>query len=330
MRTLAVTRTPLRVSLLGGGTDLPEFSDFHTGAVLSMAIDKFIYVTVKRHSPFFGEAYRLQYSNTEICSARHEIKNNIIRSTLEYLSIDEPLIISTISDVPAGSGLGSSSSFCVGLLNGLNFLCNLRIPKSNIAEIAFEIERSISPCIGRQDAYAATFGGFNLFKFFKNDNSISPVPFTRKLYPTLSSFRLYWTEISRSANQILSSQSRSVGDKLDLYLRLSSLAQDGYISLLEGDGDLHSVFSTFLGRNRDLKYQLDDSIINDRIIAIERRILDAGAVSTKLLGAGGGGFILSVFPDCESALKADSILDLKSLDFSIDTLGTDLIHQSRP
>ena len=85
-----------------------------------------------------------------------------------------------------------------------------------------------------------------------------------------------------------------------------------------------------MGRNRDLKYQLDDSIINDRIIAIERRILDAGAVSTKLLGAGGGGFILSVFPDCESALKADSILDLKSLDFSIDTLGTDLIHQSRP
>jgi D-glycero-alpha-D-manno-heptose-7-phosphate kinase len=151
---------PLRVSFLGGGTDISSFYNFHKGAVVSAAIDKFVYVHIKRHDPLFQERYRISYSETEHALERNHIKNDIVRACLEFLEMDEPLQISTSADLPANSGLGSSSSFAVAVLLGLHAMKNENVSPVQIAEEAYAVEVSLlSSPIGKQDQYAAAFGG---------------------------------------------------------------------------------------------------------------------------------------------------------------------------
>ena len=161
-----ITKTPLRISFFGGGSDIKKFYLKKRGLIISSTIDKYIYVTIKRHGNTFDEKYRINYQQSENVNKINKIKNNIIRESLKYLKIDEPLYISTIADIPARSGLGSSSSFTVGLLKGLFELKHKKISKKELAELACKIEIDIikSP-IGKQDQYAAAFGGLNKFIF---------------------------------------------------------------------------------------------------------------------------------------------------------------------
>lgn len=154
------TITPQRISFVGGGTDLPSFYKNHNGEVISSAIDKYIYVTVKQHSPLFEEAYRLSYSKTEHVQSLDEIENSIARECLRLVSVEPPLYIATAADLPASSGLGSSSSFAVGLLHALHLLKGERVSAGQLAEEACHIEIDVlgNP-IGKQDQYAAAFGG---------------------------------------------------------------------------------------------------------------------------------------------------------------------------
>jgi D-glycero-alpha-D-manno-heptose-7-phosphate kinase len=157
---------PLRISFLGGGTDIPTFYTRSKGCVVSAAINKYVYVHIKRHDPLFQERYRISYSEVEHTNSRNSIKNAIVKGCLELLDIDEPIQISTSADLPANSGLGSSSSFAVALLNALHALKNENASAVQLAEEAstVEIELLGSP-IGKQDQYAAAFGGLNLFEF---------------------------------------------------------------------------------------------------------------------------------------------------------------------
>src|SRR5262245_45384664 len=184
--TFVLTRTPLRVSFAGGGTDLADFYETEYGSVLSTAIDKYIYVTIKRHGDVFNEAIRLNYSLSEQVNRVDEIKNNIARECLKFLEIDPPIYINTVGDLPASTGLGGSSSFTIGLLNGLHVYRGERVSASQLAEEASYIEIDVlKEPIGKQDQYAAAFGGLNLFCFKPGgDVTVEPI---RTLNGTLKS-----------------------------------------------------------------------------------------------------------------------------------------------
>jgi D-glycero-alpha-D-manno-heptose-7-phosphate kinase len=162
---MIATRTPLRVSLVGGGTDLPAFYEHEPGAVLSTAIDHYVWVTVKRHSELFFEHIRLNYKESEEVNHVHELRNDIARETMKFLEIEPPIYISTVGDVPASTGLGGSSAFCVGLLNALHTFRGERASAGQLAEEACHIEIDVlGHPIGKQDQYAAAFGGLNVFR----------------------------------------------------------------------------------------------------------------------------------------------------------------------
>ncbi len=325
MKHLVTTKTPLRIGLFGGGTDLPEISDKIGGAVLNFTIAQFVYVTVKQHSGLFHEKYRLQYSSTERVDSLELIENDIIRETLKYFDIRQPLIINTLSDMPASSGLGGSSSFTVGLVNALNRLFDLKVSKTSLAETAFTIERSIKgSTVGRQDAYAAAFGGFNLLEF-GSKNSITPVTEIASLYALLPNLKLFWTGTQRSASKLLSYQILESNDKLPIYGKLKQLATSAYEEFSNSEPISLERFAKLLGFNRDLKYQLSPSISDGNTALIESEIIKHGAISTKLLGAGGGGFILGVFlNDAIPEISNEKLFPL-SFEIELDYYGSQIV-----
>ena len=323
MSTLVSTQTPHRVSFVGGGTDLPEVSEAIGGAVLNIAIRQYVYVTVKKHSGLFHDKYRLQYASTEYRSTLSEIQNDIIRMTLLHFNINDPLMINTFSDLPDSCGLGSSSSFSVGLVNALNTMFCLGIANSSIAETAFQIERSVlGSSVGRQDMYAAATGGINLFEF-GSKHSISPIHnsdlISEKL---LSCMKIYWTNIQRSASEQLSEQIKLYERNIPKYIKMKELAINTYSKVCLMPEDLIQIFAESINLNRNLKYTLSDGIVSDEVLKLERRILDNGAIATKLLGAGGGGFILALFPNKIESKSSEESIDLISLPVELDLLGT--------
>lgn len=303
--SLVVTRTPLRVSFAGGGTDLPGFYERDHGAVLSTTINQYLYVTVKRHGALFDEGFRLNYSQAEQVQRLDDIKNNIARECLRFLTIEPPLYISTIGDLPEFSGLGSSSSFAVGLLNALHAYRGERISAGQLAEEAshVEIERLKRP-IGKQDHYAASFGGLNFFTFL-SDGSVTvtssrlPDGVIGRLFDHLL---MVWTGIQRDAGSVLSEQQRNTASNLPVLQVMREHARQ--LSVLTRNGFDPMAFGRVLDETWRLKRRLASTITTDRIDAWYERALEAGAVGGKLCGAGGGGFLLFVMaPDRRAAVR---------------------------
>lgn len=323
MYQLVSTQTPLRIGLLGGGTDLEQVSNQIGGAVLSLAIKQYVYVTVKKHSGLFLDKYRLQYSETERCTELKNIKNNIIRNTLQYFNIDEPLVINTISDVPASTGLGSSSSFTVGLVNALNQMFNLGISKSSIPEISFLIEKSIKGNeVGRQDMYASATGGLNLFEFGEK-SIISPIINTEKITEKVfEASRIFYTNIQRSASSILSKQKKEINLNISSYAEMKEIAIEGYKIFKNQDRGFKRKFVEILKKNTELKYKLHEKILPENILEVENCITKSGAIATKLLGAGGGGFVLGIFENKNDSVLSKKNVPLTSLPIEIDLIGT--------
>jgi D-glycero-alpha-D-manno-heptose-7-phosphate kinase len=293
-----LTRTPLRVSFAGGGTDLAAFYETAYGSVLSTAINKYIYVTVKRHGEVFNEAIRLNYSRSEQVQRIDEIGNNIARECLRFLAIDPPIYISTVGDLPASTGLGGSSSFAVGLLNALHAYRGERVSASQLAEEAAYIEIEVlKEPIGKQDQYAAAFGGFNLFCFKPGgDVTVEPV---RMLNGTLESLfdqvLMFWTGHQRDSSSVLSEQKQNTPRKADSLVRMREQAQEMQTILSNGHCDL-KVFGRILREGWELKRNLASTITTGAIDNWYERALNAGALGGKLCGAGGGGFLLFIAP----------------------------------
>ena len=202
---LVTTKTPLRVSFLGGGTDIKNFYGKFGGSVLSSAIDKYVYVTVKRHSPCFKEKFRLNYSKSETGNSLSKIQNNIVRECIKLVKINFPIYISTVGDVPTGSGLGGSSSFTVGLLNALYAIQGKKIKKKRLFEDACRIEIEIlKEPIGKQDQVPAVYGGLNFISFKKNSFVKIDNIKEKKIYNNLfKNSLLIWTRDTRSASEVL-------------------------------------------------------------------------------------------------------------------------------
>jgi D-glycero-alpha-D-manno-heptose-7-phosphate kinase len=301
-----LTRTPLRVSFAGGGTDIPDFYEREPGAVFSTAISRYIYVTVKRHGPVFDESVRVAYSKSESVNQIGEIENDIARECLRFLEVDPPIYISTIGDLPASSGLGGSSSFAVGLLNALHAYRGERVSAGQLAEEASHIEIDVlNEPIGKQDQYAAAFGGLNLFSF-KPGGSVAVEPQrlgNGELARLFERVIVFWTGHQRDTRSVLTEQKQNIPAKLDALRRMRDDAYQLQGIVSNGALEMAEV-GRILDEGWELKRKLASSITNEQIDAWYQRATDAGAEGGKLLGAGGGGFLLFIVePERREAVR---------------------------
>lgn len=300
-----VTRTPLRISFAGGGTDLPEFYSSEEGAVFSTAIDKYVYVTVKRHSELFLEPVRINYSRTEQVNEIREIQNDIARESLRFLEVDPPIYVSTVADVPASTGLGGSSSFAVGLLHALHSLRGERVSAAQLAEEASHIEiKVLGQPIGKQDQYAAAFGGLNLFRFSPGGVTVHPRHIsTNKLDRIFDSIMMFWTGRARDASAVLEDQARNIAAKRESLLRMRAHAFRLESMMFNGAVDM-SEFGSMMHESWCAKRGLSTRISTGEIDEWYELARSAGAEGGKLCGAGGGGFLLLIVkPENQPAVR---------------------------
>jgi D-glycero-alpha-D-manno-heptose-7-phosphate kinase len=293
---LVITRTPLRVSFAGGGTDLSDFYEREHGAVFSTAIDKYIYVTVKRHGSVFNEAVRINYSKSETVNEIDEIENDIARECLRFLNVKPPIYVSTVADLPASTGLGGSSSFAVGLLNALHAFRGERVSAGQLAEEASYIEIDVlKQPIGKQDQYAAAFGGLNFF-CFKPGGSVTVEPqrvANGGVKDLFENVLMFWTGHQRDAGSVLAEQKANTALKMDTLLKMRNHAYDLQAIACNGHFDARR-FGRVLDESWCLKRQLASTITTDQIDHWYESAMNAGAEGGKLCGAGGGGFLLFI------------------------------------
>ena len=301
------TITPQRIGFAGGGTDFPEFYRAHGGAVLSSTIDKYIYVTVKRHSTLFNENYRLSYSQTEHVNSVDEIENDIARECLRLVDVEPPLFIATASDLPVSSGLGSSSSFAVGLLYALHTLRGEDVSAGQLAEEACHVELDVlGHPIGKQDQYAAAFGGLNYLSFQKDDR----VQIDSVWLPGVGAdglfqnIMLFWTGIQRDANAVLREQSDNIFRTSNKLIEMRDMAGHCRDLLLKNPENIGQL-GALLDSGWKAKRSLASTIASSETDVLYERALEGGAVGGKIAGAGGGGFLLLVVPtDRTEAVRA--------------------------
>jgi D-glycero-alpha-D-manno-heptose-7-phosphate kinase len=317
---MIISQTPYRVSFAGGGTDLPAYYRQDFGAVLSVTIDQHIYVTLHRR---FESTIRVSYSRTEVASTIDDVQHELVREAMRMVEIDEPLEITTIGDVPSGTGMGSSSSLTVGLLTALYGYRHRIVSPKLLAEQACRIEIDIlGKPIGRQDQYAAAFGGLNYVQFNSDDTvDIEPVPCRAETLAELEQRALLvYTGQTRDANLILEEQSKTTVNQLDVLRAMRDLANE-MRHTLAGDGDLDR-FASLLHEGWELKRSLGCGISNDHVnewYAVARR---AGALGGKLLGAGGGGFVLLIAPPWRHRSIREALGRPRELPFRISRHGS--------
>ncbi|HVC56965.1 MAG TPA: kinase [Stellaceae bacterium] len=328
--SLVVTRTPLRVSFAGGGTDLPEFYKTEEGAVLSAAVDKYVYVTVKRHSEIFDEPIRLNYSRTEQVNTIAEIENNIARECLRFLEIQPPIFISTVADMPGSTGMGGSSAFAVGLLNALHAFRGERVTAGQIAEEACYIEMEVlKEPIGKQDQYAAAFGGLNLLRFDRNGRvMVEPQPVVNgSIAEMFDNIMMFWTGHQRPAASVLAEQKDRTPSNLhvlremrnDAY-QLRALCAAPHIDLLGFGAALH--------RGWELKRRLASKITTAEIDSHYMRAMEAGAEGGKLCGAGGGGFLMFIVRPAKRERVRQALAKLTWVPIRYEVHGSRVLYPS--
>jgi D-glycero-alpha-D-manno-heptose-7-phosphate kinase len=322
MKKIITTATPQRISFAGGGTDINYFYEKHGGLVLSTTIDKFIYVTVKIHNNLFKEKYRLNYSITEHVDKLDDIKNEIARESIRFLGIDDSLYIASTSDLPALSGLASSSSFAVGLLNALHQLKGDHVSIAQIAEEACHIEINVlKKPIGKQDQYAAAFGGVNLFTFNKNGN-VRLTPITNaNIYSIFDNSLLFYTNIQRSADEILTDQKSTFSINEKNLLEIKELAIEFHNIINEPLIRLDKL-GELLHQNWLSKKALSHKISNNLIDNYYHTAMLNGALGGKILGAGGGGFLFLIAPKKLHSQIIRSLKGLEVVNFGFEPVGT--------
>ena len=330
---MIISKTPLRLSFAGGGTDLPSYYTRNAyGAVLSSSLDKYIYVSVKNHGNVFPESIRLSYSETERVNSLEEIKHPIIRECLRHVKINGRIHISTISDIPGSSGLGSSSAFCVGLLNALYTYLGQKVNPLTLAESAAHIEiDSLRRPIGKQDHYAAAYGGLNYFCFHPDGRVVvSPLkeknPSSALLFNSLS---LFWTKRVRDSSEILFSQDCDSGKNSSILDEMCMQAQNLF-SLVEKNKLTVSELGQILGAAWNLKMKLSPKVSNPYINQLYATAMEAGALGGKIAGAGGGGFLAVVSPQEKSntVVEAMAGVGIDKVDIGPSFVGSEIIYQS--
>lgn len=323
---MIISRTPFRVSFFGGGTDYPKWFQEHGGVVLSTSIDKYCYITCRYLPQFFEHNYRLVYSKIENVRTIDEIVHPAVRAVLGYYHCDKGLEIHHDGDLPARSGLGSSSSFTVGLINAVMALNGSYISKDELAAQAIDIEQNvIGESVGSQDQISAAFGGFNRIEFLRDGSfQVTPIILRKdRLFELQDSLMLYFTGLSRNAPEIAQSKIENFKNREAELLRMKEMVAEA-ITLLQGNGPIAD-FGRLLHESWQHKRTLSNKVTTPEVDAIFNIAMANGATGGKLLGAGGGGFVLLFVPPERQVLIREKLRHLVNVPFRFENSGSRIV-----
>jgi len=323
---MIISRTPFRISFFGGGTDYPAWYCKHGGAVLATTIDKYCYLTCRYLPPFFEHRIRVVYSKVESCQTIDEISHPSVREVLRYLNIDRGVEIHHDGDLPARSGMGSSSSFTVGLLHALHALKGQMPSKHQLAQESIHIEQEIlKETVGSQDQISTAYGGFNHIEFMPNgDFQVRPITLKRERIEMLNShLMLFYTGIMRTASDIAESYVNCIEDKNAQLLILNDLLEEG-ISILSKDQNINA-FGELLHEAWQAKRSLSTVVSNANVDAVYNMARSVGAIGGKLTGAGGGGFMLLFVPPEKQNEVREKLKKLIYVPFKFESAGSQII-----
>jgi len=324
---MIISRTPLRISFAGGGSDLSAYYRQSPGLVISTSINKYIYITVNKK---FDHQIRASYSITEMVDTADELQHELIREALHLVGLDGGIEITSISDIPSkGTGLGSSSTYTVGLLKALYAYTGQQVGAERLAREACQIE--IDLCgkpIGKQDQYIAAYGGLKRIRFNSDESVfVDPLIFLPETVQKLQgNLLLFYTGITRSADKILEEQSSNTVnsvEKRDTLQKLVSIAEDMYNALIAND---LSSFGELLHQGWLAKKQMASGISNSAIDGWYQKACEQGALGGKITGAGGGGFLMLYAPSTKHAQIRKALRDLEPIDFLFEPQGSKIIY----
>lgn len=329
---MIISRTPFRVSFFGGGTDYPVFFNDHGGAVLSTTINKYCYITCRYLPPFFDYRFRIRYTSREETQTIDEIVHPSVRECLRYMGIEQGVEIVHSGDIPAMSGIGSSSSFTVGLLNALYALKGEFTTKRQLALDAIHVEQNlIREPVGSQDQTATAFGGLNRIEFSGKEDGlfVQPVPLSEEKLEYLQSRLLfYFTKFPRYASEVAKEQIEQTPKRIR-ELKVMKEMVDEAVNILGKSVEEYNNFGKLLHESWKLKRNLTKSISNGNIDDIYQTAISAGAIGGKLCGAGGGGFILLFVPPENQNKVKDKLKNLLLVPIRFETLGSHLVFYSK-
>ena len=322
---MIISRTPYRLSFFGGGTDYPDWYHKHGGQVLSTTIDKYLYISCRYLPPFFEHRLRLVYSQIEACQHSSELDHPSAREVLKFLGIDNGLEIHYDGDLPGRSGLGSSSSFTVGLLNALYSFHGKMVSKHRLAKESIHIEQNIiGETVGSQDQTNVAHGGLNKIEFKQNDDIIvNPITIIQKRVHKLDkNLMLFYTGIMRTAENVANSYVADIQAKEKQLTRMHAMVDDAIEILTNGDLD---DFGFLLDEAWQKKRSLSKLVSNAQVDKIYTSAVSAGALGGKLCGAGGGGFLLMYVPINRQSNVKKRLSKLLHVPFSFESNGSQII-----
>ena len=325
---MIITKTPYRISLFGGGTDYPLWFKEHTGAVLSFAIDKFCYISVRDLPPFFAHKYRISYSIIESTNTIDEIQHPVVREAIRKFALTHSLEVQHHGDLPAMSGVGSSSAFSVGIINSLLTLQGKSIDNILLAKEAINLEQNIlKEVVGSQDQIACAVGGINFIEFQANSDWQSfPLKITAERIAEIEQrIVLLYSGKARNSSEVSKGLINNLNKKEKPMMRILSLAQESK-KLISDDSDL-DVIGEMLNESWEIKKILNPSSTNDHIEEIFSSALKAGALGGKVLGAGGGGFCMFWVKNGERDNFLKNMPNLVNVPIRISQIGSVVVLQ---
>lgn len=323
---MIISRTPFRVSFFGGGTDYPAWYRKHGGSVLATTIDKYCYITCRYLPPFFEHKFCVIYSKMEYCQTIDEIVHPAVREVLRYLHMDRGVEIHHDGDLPARSGMGSSSAFTVGLLHALYALKGQMVGKHQLAMESIHLEQDIlKETVGSQDQVLAAYGGFNHISFLPNGEvSVRPVTVTPDRIRELNShLMLFYTGIKRTASNVAATYVNDIDERRRKLRLMKDLVEES-ISIVSNGQDL-TAFGELLHEAWQAKRSLSSSVSNSHVDEIYDLARAAGAIGGKLIGAGGGGFILLFVPPHRQKAVREKLNNLIHVPFKFEFSGSQII-----
>ena len=327
---MIISRTPFRISFFGGGTDYPVWYEKNGGMTISATINKYAYITVRELPPFFNYKHRIQYHLKEEVNSLEEIKHPVVREATKLLGIKKGIEMVHNADLPARSGLGSSSTFTVGLLNALYAMKNQMVTKRELALNAIKLEQNIiGEAVGSQDQTIAAFGGFNLIEFNKTQTfQVQEMPVSESRLKSLQeNLILCFTGFARTAEDIAKSQIESTPFKEKELIKMNEITNKAKEIILDKKISIDE-FGKLLNEQWFLKKSLTEYISNEAIDEIYNTALNSGAIGGKLLGAGGGGFFLFYAKKKNHQKIKESLKDKLIVPFRFEKTGSQIIYYS--
>lgn len=323
---MIISRTPFRISFFGGGTDYPAWYRKYGGSVLVTTINKYCYLSCRYYPPFFEHKFRIVYIKSEDCKMVEEISHPAVREILRYLKWDRGLEIHHVGDLPARGGMGSSSSFTVGLLHALHGLQGRMLSKKQLAEESIHVEQEIlRETVGSQDQVSATYGGLNHVIFHTNGEvTVKPVTLSQeRIHQLESNLMLFYTGIKRTASHVAQSYVNNIEEKKQLMQIMTEMVNEG-LAILNSKRDI-TEFGKLLHEGWQVKRNFSDRVSNSSVDEIYTQAISAGAIGGKITGAGGGGFMVLFVPPALKEKVRERLKNLVHVPFRFEGSGSQII-----